>query len=411
MPNPELETVQVGSTEYNLRDTNAVPMVGATSQTDGTNGLVPAPTTAEIQKFLCGDGTWKQPAGSKPVEFVLTNGVTNTSGSYSHTFTTSEITSEVPPTATMKAFEIELGTPATFNATISITMNNGSITFACDDVAGSSTVKIMAMELAQSSQEPMVTSQEFDVLNGRIGNLGSLTTTDKNSAVNAINEVNASVATNASNMGTIPTGKNLQGEIDKLSNDIAIIVNGDKSTLDATKGQYLLVQNSTISGIDDGAYIAKKAITANTALDSSYFTAKSSGIANGLKGEIDTVSTNLGSPSSASGVTGADAFAKIATVDSKLTGLSDTIPFKTIVAQQTNANNVDETCMIRTENGSTNLPGSISEGVLISFIGRIYNTKVGVQYFNASNGGNNPSVYSRLCWYNTWSSWARLDNQ
>jgi hypothetical protein len=34
-------------------------MSGADSSTDGTSGLVPAPTTADVNKFLSGDGTWK----------------------------------------------------------------------------------------------------------------------------------------------------------------------------------------------------------------------------------------------------------------------------------------------------------------------------------------------------------------
>ena len=34
-------------------------MTGATSSTNGTSGLVPAPTTADVDKFLAGDGTYK----------------------------------------------------------------------------------------------------------------------------------------------------------------------------------------------------------------------------------------------------------------------------------------------------------------------------------------------------------------
>lgn len=34
-------------------------MSGADSSTNGTSGLVPAPTTADVNKFLAGDGTWK----------------------------------------------------------------------------------------------------------------------------------------------------------------------------------------------------------------------------------------------------------------------------------------------------------------------------------------------------------------
>ena len=36
---------------------------GATSSADGTHGLVPAPLIADKDKFLCGDGTWKEVQG------------------------------------------------------------------------------------------------------------------------------------------------------------------------------------------------------------------------------------------------------------------------------------------------------------------------------------------------------------
>ena len=38
---------------------SAVGMVGATTQTAGSAGFVPAPTTADVDKFLSGDGTYK----------------------------------------------------------------------------------------------------------------------------------------------------------------------------------------------------------------------------------------------------------------------------------------------------------------------------------------------------------------
>jgi len=34
-------------------------MTGATSSTAGTSGLVPAPATTDVDKFLAGDGTYK----------------------------------------------------------------------------------------------------------------------------------------------------------------------------------------------------------------------------------------------------------------------------------------------------------------------------------------------------------------
>ena len=38
--------------------------IGATSSADGTNGLVPMPTSSDLDKFLSADGTWKEVSGS-----------------------------------------------------------------------------------------------------------------------------------------------------------------------------------------------------------------------------------------------------------------------------------------------------------------------------------------------------------
>ena len=45
-------------------DTTYSDFVGATSSTDGSNGLVPQPLVADKDKFLKGDGTWGTPSGS-----------------------------------------------------------------------------------------------------------------------------------------------------------------------------------------------------------------------------------------------------------------------------------------------------------------------------------------------------------
>lgn len=50
---------------YVTPDNSTVPMTGATSLANGASGLVPAPTTADINKFLAGDGTYK--AGGLPM--------------------------------------------------------------------------------------------------------------------------------------------------------------------------------------------------------------------------------------------------------------------------------------------------------------------------------------------------------
>ena len=111
---------------------------GATASTDGTHGLVPAPEAGEQNKVLTGAGTWEYMSAAAK-EFTLDN-VSNVSGSYSHTTSVSDATSD------MKPIKIELGTPSAFNDQISVTCLDGSITLSCDDVSGSSTVKVTVLK-------------------------------------------------------------------------------------------------------------------------------------------------------------------------------------------------------------------------------------------------------------------------
>ena len=166
---------------------SAVPdpqtMTGATASAAGTGGLVPAPAAGANVYFLKGDGTWAVPAGGKLIVKDLDT-VTNTSGSYTHSTTISDVTSD------MKVVMIELGNPDAFLDTINVTTADGSITLSCNSVAGTSTVKVSLLFIAGSDA---ITSSEFDVLAARIGTLSSLTTTDKTSAVAAINELDSDI--------------------------------------------------------------------------------------------------------------------------------------------------------------------------------------------------------------------------
>ena len=76
-----------------------------------------------------------------------------------------------------------------------------------------------------------------------------------------------------------------------LEDGLAIVVDGDKTshTGGAAIGDYVLVKNSTITDIVDGGYKAAKAIPANTAIDKTYLTACSDGIANSLLDQIGTL--------------------------------------------------------------------------------------------------------------------------
>lgn len=51
--------LQVNNGEWTAQDALPTTMTGATLNDDGEGGLVPAPTTADVDKFLSGDGTYK----------------------------------------------------------------------------------------------------------------------------------------------------------------------------------------------------------------------------------------------------------------------------------------------------------------------------------------------------------------
>lgn len=51
--------LQVNNGEWTAQDSIPTTMTGATLEIDGMGGLVPTPTTADVDKFLSGDGTYK----------------------------------------------------------------------------------------------------------------------------------------------------------------------------------------------------------------------------------------------------------------------------------------------------------------------------------------------------------------
>lgn len=87
------------------------------------------------------------------------------------------------------------------------------------------------------------------------------------------------------------------GKLNDLQNGLAIVVEGNKTSYasGAAIGDYVLVRNSTITGVPDGAYTAAKAIPYNTEVDITYFTACSKGIANSLSEQIANLNGQISS--------------------------------------------------------------------------------------------------------------------
>ena len=71
---------------------------------------------------------------------------------------------------------------------------------------------------------------------------------------------------------------------DRIQAEVAPIINGKQCALGAASGDYVLLRNSTITGKSDGAYIATKAIPANTDIDSTYL---GSPITGGMVNELN----------------------------------------------------------------------------------------------------------------------------
>lgn len=77
--------------------------------------------------------------------------------------------------------------------------------------------------------------------------------------------------------------------ITNIENDIAIIINGSTSAKNVTAGQYVLVQNSGMTGVNDGLYISNTSVSAGTPFTSAYLDAVSNGGLNSLNDHISTL--------------------------------------------------------------------------------------------------------------------------
>ena len=91
-------------------------------------------------------------------------------------------------------------------------------------------------------------------------------------------------------------GKALANKLDAAQSDIAIIIEGNQTTHTGgvAVGEYVIVCNSTISGITDGMYKATQAIPANTAIDSTYLTAVDGGGLNAVRQSTAIEEINAG---------------------------------------------------------------------------------------------------------------------
>ena len=74
---------------------------------------------------------------------------------------------------------------------------------------------------------------------------------------------------------------------------IGVVITGKRPSIAVTAGQYVIVRNSTISGITDGLYTAKTALSPSTDVSAANLTAVSGGGLNSLSALLDTAFKNI----------------------------------------------------------------------------------------------------------------------
>lgn len=78
-----------------------------------------------------------------------------------------------------------------------------------------------------------------------------------------------------------------EGHINSLQKSLGIVLNGNTTSVAVAAGQYVIVENSTISGITDGLYTAAAAWDAGFTVTAAYLTAVPNGGLNALNSEIE----------------------------------------------------------------------------------------------------------------------------
>ena len=84
----------------------------------------------------------------------------------------------------------------------------------------------------------------------------------------------------------------IEDTITNIENDIAILINGSTAAVNVAAGQYVLVQNSGMTGVQDGLYISNTAVPAGTPFTSAYLDAVTNGGLNWLNANIAKHTSN-----------------------------------------------------------------------------------------------------------------------
>lgn len=86
-----------------------------------------------------------------------------------------------------------------------------------------------------------------------------------------------------------------EGHINSLQKSLGIVLNGNTTSVAVAAGQYVIVENSTISGIADGLYTANAAWEAGFTVTAAYLTAVPNGGLNALNSKLMVHAQDTGS--------------------------------------------------------------------------------------------------------------------
>lgn len=86
----------------------------------------------------------------------------------------------------------------------------------------------------------------------------------------------------------------IDNALEKLHNDLAVLVKGNTATVNVETGMYVVVLESTITGISDGFYLVLNNVSANTPFTVNDLSAVNNGLANEI-GHVNTIPISFSS--------------------------------------------------------------------------------------------------------------------
>lgn len=90
--------------------------------------------------------------------------------------------------------------------------------------------------------------------------------------------------------------------------EVGIVITGKRPSMAVNAGQYVIVRNSTISGISDGLYTANAALSPSTDVTAANLTAVSNGGLNSMATRLDAAFKNITATTTGSATAGENAW-------------------------------------------------------------------------------------------------------